>query len=61
MNPSADSQAILLLCSHLGLPPHAHPEPLTLRDWNPLARKIQASSLQRPGALLTQSASDLGP
>ena len=59
MNLSADAQAILLLCSRLGLPAHAQPEPLTLRDWNPLARKIHASPLQRPGALLDQSAADL--
>jgi DNA processing protein len=59
MNQSADAQAILLLCSHLGLPPNSQPEPLTLRAWNALARKIQASSLERPGALLNLSAPDL--
>ena len=56
---SADAQAILLLCSHLGLPPNPDPAPLTLRDWNPLMRKILASSLQRPGALLGLRVSDL--
>lgn len=59
MNLSLDSQALLLLCSHLGLPPNSQPEPLTLRDWNPLARKIQGSSLKRPGALLDLSTADL--
>ncbi len=55
----ADSQVILLLCSHLGLPPNPDPAPLTLRDWNSLLRKIRASSLKRPGALLGLRASDL--
>lgn len=59
MNVSADSQVILLLCSHLGLPPNAQPEPMTLRDWNPLAGKIHASPLKRPGALLEMSPDDL--
>lgn len=59
MNISADSQVILLLCSHLGLPSKAHPEPMTRRDWNQLALRIQASPLERPGALLEQSAEDL--
>lgn len=48
---SPDSQVLLLLCSHLGLPADPDPAPLTLREWNPLARKLQAQS-QRPGTLL---------
>jgi predicted Rossmann fold nucleotide-binding protein DprA/Smf involved in DNA uptake len=52
MNLSPDSQAILLLCSHLGLPVNPDPAPLTLREWNALARKILSSPLQRPGGLL---------
>ena len=52
MTLSTDSQAMLLLCSHLSLSADAEPAPLTLRDWNPLARKIAASSVKRPGALL---------
>jgi predicted Rossmann fold nucleotide-binding protein DprA/Smf involved in DNA uptake len=55
---SADSQVILMLCSHLGLSSDPDPAPLTLRDWNPLARKLQASSL-RPASLLDFSEQDL--
>jgi DNA processing protein len=55
---SPDSQVILLLCSHLGLSSDPDTAPFTLRDWNPLARKLQASSL-RPGALLDLSEQDL--
>jgi DNA processing protein len=53
-----DAQAILLLCSRLGLPSNA-PTPLTLREWNPLARRLDASDLKRPGALLGLSAGGL--
>jgi DNA processing protein len=52
MTLSADSQTLLLLCSHLGLPSEADPAPLTLREWNPLARKLWASDLKRPEGLL---------
>ena len=55
---SPDSQVILLLCSHLGLSSDPDTAPFTLRDWNPLARKLQTSSL-RPGALLDLSEQDL--
>lgn len=55
---SPDSQVILLLCSHLGLSSDPDTAPFTLRDWNPLARKLQANSL-RPGALLDLSEQDL--
>lgn len=55
---SPDSQVILLLCSHLGLSSDTDTVPFTLRDWNPLARKLQASSL-RPGALLDLSEQEL--
>lgn len=54
---SPDSQVILLLCSHLGLSSDPDTAPFTLRDWNPLARKFQISSL-RPGALLDLSEQD---
>ena len=33
--------------------------PLTLREWNLLARKIQASNFNRPGGLLGQTCQDL--
>lgn len=58
MTLSPDSQVILLLCSHLGLSSDPDTAPFTLRDWNPLARKLQTSSL-RPGALLDLSEQDL--
>ncbi|MBN1936666.1 MAG: DNA-protecting protein DprA [Anaerolineae bacterium] len=53
-----DAQALLLLCSHLGLPDEPPFAPLTLREWNPLARKLQALNL-RPGSLLDRDGSDL--
>jgi DNA processing protein len=56
---SADSQALLLLCSRLGLAADAEPAPLTLREWNPLARKLLTSDLKRPEALLGLSAVEI--
>ena len=53
-----DSQSLLLLCSHLGLPSAPEFPPFTLREWNPLARKLQAASL-RPADLLNLSQADL--
>ena len=58
MTISADSQAILLLCSHLGLPSDSDITPLTLKDWNPLAKKLLGLSL-RPESLLGRSLEDL--
>jgi predicted Rossmann fold nucleotide-binding protein DprA/Smf involved in DNA uptake len=55
---SADSQVILLLCSHLGFSSDKDPTPLTLRDWNHLARKLQVGSLS-PASLLDFSEQDL--
>lgn len=55
---SPDSQVILLLCSHLALPSDSDVAPLTLREWNPLARRLQDASLQ-PGDLLSLEAVDL--
>ena len=55
---SPDSQVLLFLCSHLGLQSNPDPLPLTLRDWNPLARKLQTESL-RPGSLLDFSEQDI--
>jgi predicted Rossmann fold nucleotide-binding protein DprA/Smf involved in DNA uptake len=55
---SADSQVMLLLCSRLGMPSDPDPAPLTLREWNPLARKLQAESL-RPGALFDLTEEDI--
>ena len=55
MNP--DSLTLLLLCSQLGLDDDSV-KPLTLREWNPLVRKLQAASL-RPSDLPALSESDL--
>jgi len=46
---SPDSLTLLLLCSQLGLDEDSA-KPLTLREWNPLVRKMQAASL-RPSDL----------
>lgn len=58
MTLSSDSQTLLLLCSQLGLPSEPEFPPLTLREWNPLARKLQSADL-RPADLLGLSRSDL--
>ena len=55
---SPDALAILLLCSHLDLPSDPDPAPLTLKDWNPLARRLQGFALH-PGDLPGLSAADL--
>ena len=52
-----DSLVLLLLCSQLGLEADSA-KALTLREWNPIARKLQAASL-RPANLLQFSESDL--
>lgn len=59
MKLTEDSQVILLLCSQLGLASGGELTPLTLREWNPLARKIAASDLRRPGELLGLTAQTL--
>jgi predicted Rossmann fold nucleotide-binding protein DprA/Smf involved in DNA uptake len=56
---SLDSQVVLLLCSHLGLAKVSDLAPLTLREWNPLARKIQVSKFIRPEGLLGQTADEI--
>jgi len=55
---TSDSQVLLLLFSNLGLPSDPDFPPLTLREWNPIARKLQIKNL-RPGVLLDWSTSDL--
>lgn len=52
-----DSLPLLLLCSQLGLDEDSV-KPLTLREWNPLVRKMQAASL-RPSDLSHLPNSDL--
>lgn len=48
---TTDDQVLVLLCSHLGLTKHGDLAPLTLREWNALARRLHARGL-RPSALL---------
>jgi DNA processing protein len=52
---SLDSRVLLLLCSHLGLERDTDLSPLTLREWNALAHKIQSSQFNRPEGLLGRS------
>lgn len=56
---SADGQAMLMLCSHVALPAKVDPPPLTLREWNPLARRLRESSLRSPAGLLALSADEI--
>ena len=58
MSISSDSLVILLLCSRLGLPADPDPAPLNLREWNLLARSLQAASLW-PGDLLNLDLKDV--
>jgi predicted Rossmann fold nucleotide-binding protein DprA/Smf involved in DNA uptake len=58
---SDDGGVVAMLCSYLGLggsdePPAA---PLTLREWNALARKIHDSEIKYPRSLLGLSAEQL--
>ncbi len=56
---SHDSRVLLLLCSHLGFEKDSELKPLTLREWNPLARKIQASMFGCPGEMLGQTVAEI--
>lgn len=58
MTLSQDSLTLLLLCSQLGLKDEDGLKPLTLREWNPLSRKLQAASLH-PSDLLHLTQADL--
>jgi predicted Rossmann fold nucleotide-binding protein DprA/Smf involved in DNA uptake len=58
MTLSLDSQALILLCSHLGLSAAPEYTPLTLKDWNPLAKKLLSIS-KRPAALLNLNKEEL--
>lgn len=57
MTPFEDSLVLLLLCSQLGLEDDSL-KPLTLREWNPLAHRLQVASL-RPSDLLDLPAPEL--
>jgi len=58
---SNDGQAVLLLCSALGLADDdaTAAAPYTLSEWNQLARAIQESPLERPAGLLGRSPAEL--
>ena len=43
---SADSQVILSLCSHLGLSSQSDVSPLSTREWNSVARRLYANTIQ---------------
>lgn len=58
MSMTHDSQAILLLCSQIGLTSGGGYKALTLRDWNPLAKQLQSAEM-RPGDLLGMTAGDM--
>ena len=59
MDLTTDAQAMMLLCSRLSLSDETAFKPLTLREWNSLARKLMDSSLETPGGLLGLSADGL--
>src|SRR6266480_3591248 len=58
---SDDGAVVAMLCSHLGLVGGDEPDvaPLTLREWNALARKIHDSEIKHPRSMLGLSAEDL--
>ena len=60
INISSDSQVILLLCSNLAIPKSAEStiKPLSLTEWNVLAKKLAISSLKRPEAFLATGTND---
>src|SRR6185295_5540604 len=60
-NLSDDGAVLLMLCSHLGIENGDEPDaaPLTLREWNALARKISDSEIKHPRGLLGMSPPDL--
>src|SRR2546425_178268 len=56
---SDDGIVIVMLCSQLALSDGFEAAPLTLKEWNALARKIHDSDLRQPGRLLGLSAEDV--
>lgn len=56
---SADSQAIVLLCSTLALPRGATVKPLTPKEWSSFATTIHESELGTPSALLGLHAAEI--
>ncbi len=57
MTLSQDALTLLLLCSQVGIRDDSA-KALTLREWNPLARRVQACGM-RPADLLEYSMADL--
>lgn len=58
MSISPDSQALLLSCSRLSLSSYSDIAPLTLKEWNVVAKKLQELSM-RPADLLERSAEEI--
>ena len=58
---SDDGMVVVMLCSQLGLSGGDEPaaSPLTLREWNALARKMHDTEIKYPRSLLGLSAEDL--
>jgi len=56
---SRDSLVTLLLCSHLGLAKDGDLAPLTVREWNSMARKIQESIFIQPRELLERPVAEI--
>lgn len=58
---SDDGTAVIMLCTQLGLGNGDEPRvsPLTLREWNALARKIHDSEIKHPSALIGMSAQEV--
>jgi predicted Rossmann fold nucleotide-binding protein DprA/Smf involved in DNA uptake len=58
---SDDGTAVIMLCSQLGLSNGDGPlvSPLTLREWNALARKIHDSEIKHPSALIGMPAQEV--
>jgi predicted Rossmann fold nucleotide-binding protein DprA/Smf involved in DNA uptake len=56
---TADSQAIVLLCSTLGLPRGAAVKPLTPKEWSSFAASIHDSDVGTPSALFGLDPADI--
>jgi DNA processing protein len=58
---SDDGAVVVMLCSQIGLGngDESRVSPLTLREWNALARKIYDSEIKHPSALIGMSAQEV--
>ncbi len=59
MNHSLDSKVMLLLGSRLAIRKDSELNPLTLKEWNVLNKKMKVSSLESPGDLLGMTVTDI--